>query len=365
MLLAVTFLFQTIETYSRLLLTLSWLSSLVFVQVNRWFLRIVGASNWGEPVVVIGEGPNTQRIISFLLNNNHLGMRPVMVIQGGIPPSQAEREALVVRGIKTVILVTPEVSEETRELVINDEKFGFQRVILISSLEGVGSLGVVTHDLEGILGMEVKQNLLNSWQRGWKRGMDIILSILLLVLVSPLLLIIPIVIRLEGRGGILFKQCRVGRNGREFFMWKFRTMVPDADKKLQGCLEDNPNFTIEWNLTQKLKNDPRLTRVGKLLRKWSLDELPQLINVLRGEMSLVGPRPFFSEQSRFYGKVLNLYYRVRPGMTGMWQVYGRNDANFTKRVHLDEYYIRNWSSWLDIYILIRTVWIILTRKGAY
>ena len=115
----------------------------------------------------------------------------------------------------------------------------------------------------------------------------------------------------------------------------------------------------------EVKNDPRLTRVGKLLRKWSLDELPQLINVLRGEMSLVGPRPFFSEQSSFYGKVLNLYYRVRPGMTGMWQVYGRNDANFTKRVHLDEYYIRNWSSWLDIYILIRTVWIILTRKGAY
>ena len=180
-------------------------------------------------------------------------MRPVMVIQGEIPPSHAEREALVVRGIKTAVLVTPEVSEEIRELVINDEKFGFQRVILISSLEGVGSLGVVTHDLEGILGLEVKQNLLNFWQRGLKRGMDIILSILLLVLVSPLLLIIPIVIRLEGRGGILFKQCRVGRNGREFFMWKFRTMVPDADKKLQGCLEDNPNFTIEWNLTQKLK----------------------------------------------------------------------------------------------------------------
>lgn len=364
-LLAGTFWFSTIETHSWLIFILVWFLSLVFVQVNRWLLRVIGRSAWGESVVVIGDGSNTEQIVSYLLNNNHLGMRPVMVLKGQFPPDQVEREALLSQRINTVILVTPEVSEEVRDLVVNDGQFGFQRVILISPLGWVGSLGVVAHDLEGILGMEVRKNLLNFWQRSIKRGLDILLSIILLILISPLLLMVSIAIKLEDKGNVFYKQRRVGRNGCEYVMWKFRTMVPDAEQKLHDYLLANAEYAREWDANQKLKNDPRLTRVGRVLRKWSLDELPQLINVIRGEMSLVGPRPFFSEQAGFYGKVLNLYYQVRPGMTGMWQVSGRNDTDYARRVRLDEYYIRNWSFWLDIYILLRTIWIILRREGAY
>ncbi len=294
-LLAGTFLFKISGAYSRLILTVAWFLSLVLIQGNRWLLRIVSSAYWGEPIAVFGDGPNTEHMINLLSNNNHLGMRPSMVIKGEKSPSQAERDALKDRGITTALLVLPEVSEEVKNLVVNDGQFRFRRVLLISNFHGIASLGVITHDLEGILGMEVRQNLLNFWQRGLKRSLDMILALLLLVLVSPLLLIIAILIKLEGKGGIFYKQCRVGRNGREFKMWKFRTMNPQADQTLQDCLEADPQLKQEWFTNQKMKNDPRLTRVGKLLRKWSMDELPQLINVIRGEMSLVGPRPFFSE----------------------------------------------------------------------
>jgi Undecaprenyl-phosphate galactose phosphotransferase WbaP len=365
MLLAGTFWFKSTDTYSRLILTLAWLFSLVLVQVDRWLLRIVGKSFWGEPIVVFGEGPNTDHIVNYLQSHHHLGLNPLMILRGNLPPNQTEREALQETGISTAILVSREISEETMAFMINEGHFKFRRVILISSMGWVGSLGVTTHDLEGILGMEVRQNLLNFWQRTLKRLLDILLGILTFTLVSPLLLFVSIAIKLDGKGGILFKQRRAGRGGHQFEMLKFRTMVPDADQILQDCLEADPELMHEWGATQKLKKDPRLTRVGRFLRKWSIDELPQLINVIRGEMSLVGPRPFFSEQTHYYGKVLKLYNRVRPGMTGMWQVSGRNMSTYADRVRLDEYYIRNWSCWLDIYIMFRTLWVVVLRQGAY
>jgi Undecaprenyl-phosphate galactose phosphotransferase WbaP len=364
-LLAAGYWLHTIEIYSRVVLTAAWGLSLVFIQVNRWILRVVCRRFWGEPIVIIGSGTNTQKIISYLKNNSHLGMHVGMVLAGMLPPSQAELEALKEQGIRTALLVTPEASQEIRDLVINDGKFKFRSVILISALGSMGSLGVVAHDLEGVLGMEVRHNLLNSWQRNMKRALDLVLAALLFVLVSPILLVAALAIKLQDGGVVLFRQTRVGRNGREFTMWKFRTMIPEADQKLQEWLSDNPELENEWSANQKLKNDPRLTSVGRLLRIWSLDELPQLINVMRGDMSLVGPRPFFADQAHFYGEVLNLYYRVSPGMSGMWQVTGRNEATFADRVRLDEYYIRNWSIWLDIYIMLRTVWVIVRRHGAY
>ncbi len=353
------------EVYSRLVLTFAWLLAMVLVQVDRWVLRVVGREFWGEPVIVVGNGPNTEHIVSYLLRNNHLGMYPEMVLQGKMPPSQEVCAGLKARNINTALLVSDEVSDETRDFIINDNKYGFWRVILISNLGWVGSLGVVAHDLEGILGMEVRQNLLNFWQRGLKRGIDLIFGTLILILVSPLLLVISAIIGLEGPGGVFYRQHRVGQNGQDFLMWKFRTMVPEADQKLEFHLKTDARLDDEWRTNQKLKNDPRLTRIGKVIRRWSLDEFPQLVNVIRGEMSLVGPRPFFSEQVHYYGNILNLYYRVRPGITGMWQVSGRNNTTFIDRVRMDEYYVRNWSIWLDIYLMLRTIWVVLSGKGAY
>jgi Undecaprenyl-phosphate galactose phosphotransferase WbaP len=364
-LIAGTFWLKITGSYSRMILTVAWLLSLVLIQGGRWLLRIVSRRYWGEPIAIFGDGPVTKHIFNFLFNNIHLGMRPAIVFHQGMPFNPSDRKVLREKGINTALLVTPEVSQEVKDSVITDGRYRFRRVILISDLGWVGSLGVETHDLEGILGMEVRQNLLNFWQRGLKRSMDMLLAVMLLVLLFPLLLIIAIAIKVEDKGEVFYKQSRVGRKGHPFTIWKFRTMVPNADLKLQEYLGSDPQFQKEWDSIRKIKKDPRLTRAGRFLRIWSLDELPQLINVLRGEMSLVGPRPFLPEEIKFYGSVLGLYYRIRPGITGMWQISGRNEAIYSERVRLDEYYIRNWSIWLDFYILIRTVWVVLQHKGAY
>ncbi|EGO62240.1 sugar transferase [Acetonema longum] len=154
-------------------------------------------------------------------------------------------------------------------------------------------------------------------------------------------------------------------NGESFLCYKFRTMVVDAGKKLEEFLEQNPDAAAEWRKDFKLKDDPRITRMGRWLRKTSLDELPQLINVLKGEMSLVGPRPIVEKEIEKYGETIHDYYLVRPGITGYWQVNGRNDVDYDTRVQMDSWYVRNWSLWLDLVILTKTVKVVTGRKRAY
>ena len=155
------------------------------------------------------------------------------------------------------------------------------------------------------------------------------------------------------------------RDGATFTAWKFRTMVRNASEVLARHLERNPALRQEWDRSHKLRHDPRVTAAGRVLRRTSLDELPQIWNVLRGEMSVVGPRPIVADEIALYGEAYELYTRVRPGITGLWQVSGRNDLPYEKRVQLDTYYIRNWSPWLDLYILARTVAAVLMARGAY
>ena len=241
------------------------------------------------------------------------------------------------------------------------------RLILISSLSWVGSLGVIARDFDGILGLEVRQNLLRKGDQTIKRLIDLLLTIIFGIISFPFLLILMACIFIDSPGGVFYKQKRVGRNMEILEMWKFRTMRADAEQFLARCLDADPKLKSEWDSNHKLKNDPRITRVGKFLRKYSLDEIPQLINVLKGEMSLVGPRPIFSYQLEKFNGWIKLYQQVRPGLTGMWQVRGRSHISFIseERSRLDEYYIRNWSIWLDIYIILRTVWVVLKRDGAY
>src|SRR5438132_3290861 len=197
-----------------------------------------------------------------------------------------------------------------------------------------------------------------------KRALDISLALVCGLLTIPLLFAIVVLIVLASPGRVIFAQTRVGLGGRPFKLWKFRTMVRNAEGRLAEYLTAHPELREEWNQTQKLRNDPRVTRVGRLLRKTSLDELPQLWNVLRGDMSLVGPRPIVSDEISRYGENFFLYTRVRPGFAGLWQVSGRNDTSYTQRVALDSYYVRHWSLWLDFSILARTVPLVLGR-GAY
>lgn len=197
-----------------------------------------------------------------------------------------------------------------------------------------------------------------------KNIMDRSAAALALILLSPLFLILYALIKRDG-GDVFYGQIRIGRNGRPFKCWKFRSMVVDAGKKLQQLLENDPVARAEWEATFKLKNDPRITRVGRFLRKTSLDELPQLYNVLRGEMSLVGPRPIVEDEKKYYGDRLGHYLSVSPGITGLWQISGRNDTTYEERVALDCAYVQNWSLKTDIVILLKTLNVLLTRKGAY
>ena len=196
-----------------------------------------------------------------------------------------------------------------------------------------------------------------------KRALDIVAGVLMLIGLAPLMLALAVLIRRDGQPA-LFRHRRIGASGQVFECLKFRSMIANADAVLADLLARSPEAKAEWDATQKLRKDPRITPVGRLLRKTSLDELPQLINVVLGDMSLVGPRPIVASEVRFYGDKIAYYQAVRPGVTGLWQVSGRSDTTYDRRVQLDVWYVRNRSLWLDIAILFRTLPAVLSRRGA-
>jgi len=202
-----------------------------------------------------------------------------------------------------------------------------------------------------------------SLQRAAKIGLDLVLSICIIFLLLPLLLVVAFIVSLDG-GPVLYRHKRIGRHGREFKCLKFRTMVTEADQVLANLLMSDPSATLEWANTRKLRCDPRITSVGRFLRQTSLDELPQIFNVLRLEMSLVGPRPIVEQELDRYGPHVQSYYHSRPGITGLWQVSGRSNTTYGRRVELDTWYVRHWTLWLDIKILIKTVPAVLFQDGA-
>ena len=197
-----------------------------------------------------------------------------------------------------------------------------------------------------------------------KRILDVLGTIVLALVFSPLILAIAVMMRREG-GSIIYKHRRIGRDGRAFECLKFRTMVPNAEQVLRDVLERDPAMRAEWVRDHKLRCDPRVTTLGRFLRRTSLDELPQLWNVMRGEMSLVGPRPVVREELLRYGRNVRTYLSAKPGITGLWQVKGRNDTDYRRRVVLDTYYVRNQNLLLDLYILFKTTRVVLGGSGAY
>jgi Undecaprenyl-phosphate galactose phosphotransferase WbaP len=216
-----------------------------------------------------------------------------------------------------------------------------------------------------VLGLEVRQNLLLPGPRLVKRTMDIALVLPLLAGTALVAIALLVINPLFNPGPLLYRQRRIGQGGGEFGCWKFRTMVPDADRILASYLESHPELRAEWEADHKLKDDPRVTRLGAVMRRLSIDELPQFCNVLVGDMSLVGPRPIVAGEIARYREAFDLYCQVRPGVSGLWQVSGRSDTGYGQRVALDTYYVRNWSVWLDLVVLARTPWAAVAGKGAY
>jgi Undecaprenyl-phosphate galactose phosphotransferase WbaP len=197
------------------------------------------------------------------------------------------------------------------------------------------------------------------------RMLDLSLILFAFPYIVIAIVVIASLIKLDSPGPVFYSQTRIGRFGRRFRIYKFRTMVQNADQALQNYLDSSPELRAEWLATHKLRQDPRVTRLGSLLRKLSLDELPQIWNIFIGDMSLVGPRPIVDAEIEKYGKCFELYIKVRPGLTGLWQVSGRNDTTYERRVELDEYYILNRSLQVDLQILWRTVYVVLKEDGAY
>ena len=198
-----------------------------------------------------------------------------------------------------------------------------------------------------------------------KRSFDIVGSLSGLVLLSPLFLMVALLVKLSDGGSIFYGHKRIGRGGRIFACLKFRTMVPDGERVLAAHLAANPDAAAEWAATRKLKSDPRVTRVGQVLRKLSLDELPQILNILQGDMSLVGPRPVVRDELEIYGNSAVYYLKSRPGLTGLWQVSGRNDVSYDSRVAFDRHYVENWSIVFDMKIILRTVPVVCAARGSY
>jgi Undecaprenyl-phosphate galactose phosphotransferase WbaP len=259
----------------------------------------------------------------------------------------------------------PELSRD--ELLNLVDRYGkcFGHLIVIPNLIGMTSLGINAREVGGIIGLEVTQQLLRPSSRVMKRFFDLSFAVAVALPVAVVVAIFALLVKSADGGPMFYANERIGMGGKKFKAWKLRSMVTDGDEVLKQYLAANPEEAAHWRAKQKLTVDPRLTRIGRLIRKTSIDELPQFWNVLVGEMSIVGPRPVLANQISMYGPSFELYKQVRPGITGLWQVSGRNHLTFSERVRLDKYVIQNWSVWLDLYILARTARVLVSADGAY
>ena len=375
------FFLQHTGAYSRGLLILSGFFTAAAVPLLRALARCLfaGRSWWGVPVVVLGAGAGAEALIVRLRRHPEMGLRPVACLDNhenmrgecaGVPIagplSMAHSLARALR-VHHALVAMPEVAREDLLWMLDDWGAAFRHVILIPDLFGIASLWVSARDLGGILGLELRQNLLVRWNRWTKRALDIAGALVVGACALPVMAAAALWIKLTSRGSLIYRQEREGEGGRILSMPKLRTMHMDAEALLMRVLSSSPQIRDEWAHRFKLKKDPRiLPGVGAFLRRSSLDELPQLWSVLKGDMSLVGPRPFPRYHLDGFGpRFRALRNRVKPGLTGLWQVSDRADGDLEVQEALDTYYIRNWSLWLDLYILARTVRAVLFPRGAY
>jgi Undecaprenyl-phosphate galactose phosphotransferase WbaP len=373
-----TFLFHNAAIYSRSVFLVTWAAVAPFVLLARHVARqrFAGKPWFGIGAIVLGSSPAAKRVIRSL-KDTRLGMRITGVLtedqigawESDLPPIlgsfSSAAEIATAGAASYAIIVLPDKSSAEISQIIRDRCVGFERVLFVPDLPGVCSLGITAREIAGSVGFEMPQRLFHSGARAVKRVIDLVASALGLLLLSPFLVLIAAVIKITSRGPVLYRNERFGLGGRPFHAFKFRTMVTNGDEVLNEYFANRPDLLLYWENHHKLKEDPRVTVIGRWLRRFSLDELPQLLNVLIGEMSLVGPRPILPGEVPKYGMSYKTYARVRPGMTGLWQVSGRNNTAYEERISFAEYYVHNWSIWLDFYTLARTVRVVLTGDGAY
>jgi Undecaprenyl-phosphate galactose phosphotransferase WbaP len=365
---------------SRLMLLLTLLGLLFITPLSQYLTRqeLKRLKLWGKPVVILGYLDTGAQLVDLLEQEWGLGYIPVGFSENHLIPAgsgyrtttYADTLTMAMdvgrrRKIDTCFLATPHTRREQLADMVHIVSETFEHVMVMPNLNGVTNSAVVARDLSGALAVEIKHNLLNPWAQRLKRALDLFGAVVGGFFICPLLLTIAVLIKLDTPGPVLFGHRRLGARDEHFLCWKFRTMHVEAERMLNECLQRYPNLQAEWEQNHKLRDDPRVTRIGRLLRKTSLDELPQLWNVLRGEMSLAGPRPIVDAEVSKYEKDYELYRRIRPGISGLWQVGGRSEVDYKERVAMDSFYVRNWSVWLDIIILARTVKTVLFGRGAF
>jgi Undecaprenyl-phosphate galactose phosphotransferase WbaP len=345
------------------------------IPFNRMLIKraLIRGRAWGLPVAVYGGGNAGRSIVRRLRDEPGQGYYPVCVFDDKVELHGTNIEGVPVMGttheiavrVPVAIVAITRIDGERLSEMMQGALSSYLRVMIIPNLIHVPSIWAASKDLSGTPSLEIKNNLLDPSKRIFKRSVELGLTWATLPMWGSLYLTICALIWMEDRQSPIFKQVRIGQGGTKFDTLKFRTMVPDAEKVLEQALKKDDALRAEWEAHCKLLNDPRITKVGKILRKTSLDEIPQLINVLRGQMSLVGPRPLPGyHYDQLPQSVRHLRERVKPGMTGMWQVSGRSDAGNEGMIRFDPYYVRNWSLWLDIIILARTVRVVLFGSGA-
>ena len=367
MLLATSIQFATIEVGSRLISYSYWVMLAGFIiglrLGARLVLRRLGA--WSVPAVVFCDASRSSEICELIKDRDEIGALVMRVLATDTLSSDAliteikltEQSGMV--AIYAPSDVDPLSKMVVERLVLTGTKFVYSPQI--GTIPNHAEVLEFPPNDTGLI--DIRDPLNRPIALAAKRAADLVIALLALIALSPLLIPIVLLIRMDG-GPALFRQKRIGKNGKEFECLKFRSMIINAEDRLQKMIKENPDLAAEWKAYQKLKTDPRITGVGQFIRKTNLDELPQLINILRGDMSLIGPRPMIPFQVREYGPQIEAYKRMRPGVSGLWQVNGRNATTFFERARLDAFYVRNWSLWRDFIILIRTVREVIFVRGS-
>jgi Undecaprenyl-phosphate galactose phosphotransferase WbaP len=372
---------QIAASTSRLFVILLWLFSFIYLMLFRYVgkkvleklqvlqipVLIIGAGKTADILVrmIISDVGMSYKIIGLLEDNHvHDGVLKKFSVLGKF----ADAESVIKKTkVQHVFIAAPGLEQNKLTQLIYKVQPLVKNMEIIPNLIGIPMGGIEVERLfnEKLILLRLKNNLARPLNRYLKIVFDFVLTSVGTIIILPILIFIALWIYIDSPGPVIFKHIRIGKDGKEFPCYKFRSMCIDAKEKLEELLKNDPEVRAEWERDFKLKNDPRITKSGAFLRKTSLDELPQIFNVLKGQMSLVGPRPIIKMEMERYGKYINDYLMVKPGITGMWQVSGRSDIDYNERVLLDSWYVRNWSVWIDIVMLFKTIKVVFFRKGAY
>ena len=350
--------------------------SIVRVIISKIFKKI---SAFQIPVLIVGAGKTADLVVRQVQADAGMRYRVVGFLEDGMPFCNYGKEMPVLGGfqnlekavretdVSTVLIAAPGLPQEDLADLIYRAQSLVEQVLVVPNLVAVPMSNVRVESFfdAKIMILHIRNNLASPWNRMIKRLFDILATLVGGLLISPILLAIALWVYHDSPGPVIFKHRRIGKNGKEFNCYKFRSMCVNSKEVLEYLLATNPSAKEEWDREFKLKDDPRITKSGAFLRKTSLDEFPQLWNVLKGEMSLVGPRPIVKKEIPKYGVYFKEYAMVHPGITGIWQTSGRNNIDYPERVQMDNWYVHNWSVWLDLLLLWRTGKVVVAGDGAY